>query len=58
MSPIATTVNPQYLTDDPLASEDDAHVGMGDNDFPSNELDENMGGSPKVWSTELLAGYF
>ena len=58
MSPIATTVNPRYLSGDPLASEDDAHVGMGDDDFPSNELDENMGGTPEVWSTELLARYF
>ena len=55
MSPIATTVNPRYLIDDPLASEDDA----GEDDIPSpNDLDENMGGTAEVCSTEVLAGYF
>ena len=47
-----------FLIDDPLVSEDEAHAGMGDDDFPSNELDENMGSTAEVWSTELLAGYF
>ena len=59
MSPIATTVNPRYLIDDPLASEDDAHASMGEDDIPSpNDLDENMGGTAEVRSTEVLAGYF
>ena len=28
---------------------------MGDDDFPSNELDENMGGTPEVWSSDTFS---
>ena len=52
-------MNPRYLTDDALASEDDAHVSMGEDDIPLlNELHKYMGSTAEVCSTEVLAGYF